>query len=59
MKGKKIDYIICECGYHNNPAFVKYSGVCHCCNKVLDEKAKFKNEMIKKMRLWKGKLKNW
>lgn len=56
MKGKMVERVKCEtCGYHNGVDFLKYTGVCHCCGKVLDEKAYFKNQMSKKMRLWKGK----
>jgi hypothetical protein len=59
MKEKIVDYIICECGYHNKPEYVKFTGICNGCKKVLDERAKFKNEMNKKMKLWKGKLRKW
>ena len=48
--------VICDkCGYQNNPNYINFSGICHGCGKVLDEKAKFKFEMIKKMQLWRGK----
>lgn len=46
MKKKKerfIEYTQCDiCGYRNNPDFLKYSGVCNCCGKILDERAYFK-----------------
>lgn len=60
-KNKKNDRIKCEvCGYCNGKDFVKFSGVCHCCGKILDEKAYFKQELNKKLRLWRGqKFKNW
>lgn len=57
-KEKFAKFIKCECGYNNNQDFVMYSGVCHCCGKVLDPKAKFKAEMNKKMKLWRNK-KRW
>lgn len=51
--------VICDkCGYQNNPDFLKYSGVCHGCGKILDDKAYFKAQMNKKMRLWRGKKMN-
>lgn len=53
---KKLNLIVCdECGYGNNPDFVKYSGVCHGCKKILDDKAYFKQQMNKKLRLWRNK----
>lgn len=49
------DRIRCDvCGYCNHKDFVKYTGVCHLCGKILDERAYFKQQMIKKMRLWKN-----
>lgn len=49
-----------NCGYYNDNDYLKYSGVCHLCGKILDEKAYFKQKMIKEMRLWRGKkFKNW
>lgn len=55
--------IICDvCKYQNNPNYVKYSGVCHLCGKILDDRAYFKAQMNKKLRLWRGKGKdgcNW
>ena len=53
--------IQCEkCGYCNHKDFVKYSGVCHLCGNILDDKAYFKQQMIKKMRLWRGQRhKDW
>lgn len=59
MKQKSKDNlkrIFCDkCKYGNHIDFVKYTGVCHCCGKILDEKAYFKAQMNKKMRLWRGK----
>lgn len=53
-------YIQCDiCGYHNQKDFVKHTGACHCCGKILDDKAYFKAQMNKKMRMWRGKLKQW
>lgn len=57
MKERFVKWIICNCGYHNNPDYLMYSGVCHCCGKILDPKAKFKADMNKKLKLWRGKLK--
>lgn len=60
-KHQKINNIKCDiCGYCNHRDFVKYSGVCHLCGKVLDPRAKFKADMVKKLRLWRNKKwKNW
>lgn len=57
-KNKKIwnTNIICECGYQNKIENVKRYGVCKLCGKVLDEKAKFKYDMNKKLRLWRDKI---
>lgn len=58
-KPKRMDNIICDvCGYQNHKYFVKQSGVCHLCGKILDEKAYFKCEMNKRLRLWRGKRKD-
>lgn len=43
------------CGYQNHEYYVKESGVCHLCGKILDERAYFKSQMNKKLRLWRGK----
>ena len=54
-KKEPFKAIFCdECGYGNNSDYVKYSGVCHGCGKVLDEKAYFKAQMNKKLRLWRN-----
>ena len=60
-KKKELDNIKCEkCGYQNHRDFVKYSGVCHLCGNILDERAYFKQQMNKKMRLWRGqKFNDW
>ena len=56
---KKIDNIKCDvCGYQNHNYYVKESGVCHLCGKILDDKAYFKSQMVAKLRLWKGKRRN-
>lgn len=55
-KEKKIIPLIkCECGYNNQPHNVEVYGTCNGCKKVLDEKAKFRYDMNKKLRLWRGK----
>lgn len=56
MKRKYEENIKCECGYQNKKHNVEIYGTCTRCRKVLDEKAKFKYEMNKKLRLWRGKL---
>lgn len=54
---KKWDInIICECGYQNKQENVQRYGVCRLCGKVLDEKAKFKYDMNKKLKLWRDKI---
>ena len=60
-KEKKMDNIKCEvCGYQNHKDYVQYSGVCHLCGNILDDKAYFKQQLNKKMRLWRGqKFKDW
>jgi len=58
MKKKMVELknIKCDvCGYQNHDYYVKKSGVCHLCGKVLDDKAYFKAQMNKKLRLWRGK----
>lgn len=53
---KPLNNIKCDiCGYQNHKDFVKHSGVCHLCGKILDDRAYFKAQMNKKMRLWRGK----
>ncbi len=60
-KKERFSVTFCdECGYGNNNDFLKFSGVCHGCGKILDEKAYFKAQMNKKMRLWRNdRLKRW
>ena len=54
-KERKI-WIVCpKCKYHNQKELVDRFGTCKFCNKVLDEKAKFKYEMFTKLRLWRNK----
>lgn len=45
------------CEYNNHKVNVQTYGTCTRCRKVLDEKAKFKYEMNKKLRLWRGEFK--
>ena len=55
-KKKKIEreeflnqFIQCDkCGYRNKKIFLEKTGVCNCCGKVLDVKAKMKYEISKK-----------
>lgn len=60
-KKRKLDNIKCDvCGYCNHKEYVKYSGVCHLCGKILDDRAYFKQELNKRLRLWRGKKwRNW
>lgn len=59
MKKKvKLENYDCPyCGYSNLKKNYEVYGTCTRCGKVLNEKAKFKYEMNKKLRLWRGKLK--
>lgn len=52
---KPLDNIKCECGYQNHKENVQVFGTCRGCGKVLDSKAKYKYEMNKKLKLWRGK----
>ena len=58
-KKKKVftEHIICECGYNNQPWNVRNYGTCTSCGKVLDQKAKYKYEMNKRLKLWRGNFK--
>lgn len=53
---KPLDNIKCECGYQNHKENVQVFGTCRGCGKVLDARAKYKYEMNKKLKLWRGKL---
>ena len=56
---KKNTNIQCEiCKYCNHKEYVVRSGVCHLCGNILDEKAYFKAQMNKRLRLWRNKRKN-
>lgn len=51
-----MEFIVCpDCKYNNKPKNVELYGTCLRCHKVLDEKSKFKHDMINKLHLWKGK----
>lgn len=53
---KRNDNIQCKkCGYCNHKHYVEQTGKCHLCGNILDEKAYFKLQMRKKLRLWRGK----
>lgn len=45
-----------ECGYNNKKYNVENYGTCTNCRKVLNEKAKFKYDMNKKLKLWRYKI---
>ena len=49
---KEKPNIVCDvCGYGNKYYWVKRSGVCNGCGKVLDEKAYFKKTMMDKLHI--------
>ena len=51
---KDLRLVYCSnCGYCNKAEMVAKFGTCRRCNMTLDEKAKFKYEMNKKLRLWR------
>ena len=55
-KDKKIiEFVVCECGYNNQPENVNKYGTCRRCGKVLNDKAKFEYEMVCRLRLWRKK----
>ena len=55
-KDEYIPGIKCPyCGYENKKHNVKIYGTCTGCRNTLDEKAKFKYEMSKRLRLWRYK----
>ena len=60
MRKKKehLDNIKCECGYCNKKDMIAVYGTCKYCGKVLDDRAKYKYEMRRKLQLWRGK-KKW
>ena len=60
-KTRKIDNVKCDvCGYQNHRDYLQYSGVCHNCGKILDERAYFKAQMNSKLRLWRNdRWKKW
>lgn len=52
---KDLGLIYCDdCGYCNQKEMIAKYGTCRGCNKILDEKAKFKYEMNKKLKLWRN-----
>lgn len=57
-KRKKVweENVICDrCGYQNHKRFVDKYGTYHLCGNVLDKKAKYEYEMVKRLYLWRGK----
>lgn len=46
-----------KCGYYNLKQNWQVYGTCTRCGATLDEKIKFKYEMNKKLRLWRGAFK--
>ena len=61
MKEKNKDlWVICpNCKYYNQKELVDRFGTCKLCNKVLNEKAKYKYEMYCRLRLWSRKEKRF
>ena len=55
MQNDFLKGIKCECGYFNQEQRVKKYGTCRGCSRVLDEKAKFRYEMVCKLKLWRKK----
>ena len=54
FRDNTFDNVICKnCGYQNKKNYAEFFGICNCCGNVIDEKAKFKHEMIKKLGLWR------
>lgn len=53
---KPLDFCTCpECGYNNQPHNVAKFGTCLRCGSVIDPKAKYKYEMVCRLRLWRNK----
>ena len=52
---KDLGLVYCSnCGYCNKAEMVAKYGTCKRCNITLDDKAKFKYEMNKHLRLWRS-----
>lgn len=46
--------VVCkECGYNNKKHYAKFFGTCLCCGNIIDDKAKFKYEMNKRLLLYR------
>ncbi len=44
-------FVRCDnCGYRNRVYYLKRTGLCHCCKKVLDKRAKMEHEIMKRSR---------
>lgn len=55
-KNKWEESVVCEkCKYYNKKRFIEKYGTCNLCGNVLDPKAKYKYEMVKRLRLWRNK----
>ena len=52
---KDLGNIKCECGYQNHKESIERYGTCRFCGKVLDPKAKYRYEMVVRLRLWRDK----
>ena len=51
---KSFDNVICKkCGYQNKKHYAKFFGTCLCCGNIIDDKAKFKYEMNKRLLLYR------
>ena len=53
---KQLTWIVCpNCGYNNKEENIKKYGTCTGCRQTIDKKSKFEYEMIRRLKLWKGK----
>lgn len=51
---RKDNFVQCDnCGCFNKKALIRAYGQCHLCKKILDDKAYFEMQMIKKLQLWR------
>lgn len=52
---KKLDNIKCDiCQYQNHKNYVKISGVCHLCGNILDDRAYFRYQMNRRLKIWRA-----
>ena len=53
-KRKRLNSIKCECGYCNKKGMIDIYGTCRLCGKILDQKAKYRYEMRKRLYKFPG-----